>query len=203
MDHAFTPRLRLARVPCPCCGFVTLEAPGEYDICVLCNWEDEGLGEADLDERSGANHGYTLRRARENFTDHRDMYDKGDAAAKRSPAKVAAKKQLIAAFRALRARPADEHEALWATIEHAESAIWTDLQRESRQFAERVDNERSSAQSESEQSLIPIGYWHSEDNDGLPHPQTLVSWTWQFGRRWRIVRYLRKGSQHIQYCGWS
>ena len=81
MDDALTPRLRLARAPCPCCGFVTLQAPGKYEICVLCNWEDEGLGEAELDERSGANQGYTLRDARRNFARRLNMYGEDDPAA--------------------------------------------------------------------------------------------------------------------------
>jgi hypothetical protein len=59
-------------------------------------------------------------------------------------------------------------------------------------------HDRPVVKDQSERSLIPIGYWHSEDADGLPHPQSLVSWTWQFGRRWRIIRYLRIGSEHIQ-----
>ena len=64
-------------------------------------------------------------------------------------------------------------------------------------------HDRPAVQDQSDQTLIPIGYWHSEENDGPPHPQTLVSWTWQFGRRWRIIRYLRNGSEYIQFRGWS
>ena len=29
---------------CPVCGFVTfVEPPGSYDICGVCNWEDDGV----------------------------------------------------------------------------------------------------------------------------------------------------------------
>lgn len=28
---------------CPCCSYRTLETRGEYDICELCHWEDNGL----------------------------------------------------------------------------------------------------------------------------------------------------------------
>lgn len=27
---------------CPCCGYKTLSSRGEYEICRLCNWEDDG-----------------------------------------------------------------------------------------------------------------------------------------------------------------
>ena len=29
------------RVMCRCCGFLTLPAYGRYDICRVCNWEDD------------------------------------------------------------------------------------------------------------------------------------------------------------------
>ena len=28
---------------CPCCGYLTLDAPGDYDICQVCFWEDSGI----------------------------------------------------------------------------------------------------------------------------------------------------------------
>ncbi|MGR4040570.1 CPCC family cysteine-rich protein [Pseudomonas sp. JDS08PS003] len=49
---------------CPCCGYRTLSARGEYEICGLCHWEDDG-SEA-LDVLSGPNH-KTLGQAREHF----------------------------------------------------------------------------------------------------------------------------------------
>jgi hypothetical protein len=30
------------RLSCPCCGYPTLGASGAYEICFLCNWEDDG-----------------------------------------------------------------------------------------------------------------------------------------------------------------
>lgn len=30
--------------PCPCCGYLTLsEAPGSYEICGICFWEDDAV----------------------------------------------------------------------------------------------------------------------------------------------------------------
>lgn len=49
---------------CPCCGYRTLSARGEYQICDLCHWEDDGSQA--LDVLSGPNH-KTLGQAREHF----------------------------------------------------------------------------------------------------------------------------------------
>lgn len=27
--------------PCVCCGYITVDEPGSYDICPVCNWEDD------------------------------------------------------------------------------------------------------------------------------------------------------------------
>jgi cysteine-rich CPCC protein len=44
--------------PCPCCGFLTLDekAPGTYDICSLCGWEDDRVQFDNPLYRGGANH---------------------------------------------------------------------------------------------------------------------------------------------------
>ncbi|APC20072.1 CPCC family cysteine-rich protein [Pseudomonas protegens] len=49
---------------CPCCGYRTLSARGDYQICDLCHWEDDGSQA--LDVLSGPNH-KTLGQAREHF----------------------------------------------------------------------------------------------------------------------------------------
>ena len=48
---------------CPCCEYRSLPAHGEYEICPVCFWEDDGT--SDLDSLSGPNH-LTLREARLN-----------------------------------------------------------------------------------------------------------------------------------------
>ncbi len=49
---------------CPCCGFKTLSTKGEYEICPVCFWEDDG--NTDPNYYSLPNH-MTLAQARENF----------------------------------------------------------------------------------------------------------------------------------------
>jgi len=46
---------------CPCCGYPTVSEPPSYEICALCNWEDDDC------DPSGANGDYTLVQASENF----------------------------------------------------------------------------------------------------------------------------------------
>src|SRR5262245_41906337 len=56
------------RYACPCCGYPTLGSLGEFEICTLCYWEDDGHDDADADlVRGGPNHSFSLVEARENF----------------------------------------------------------------------------------------------------------------------------------------
>lgn len=75
----------MGKLACLCCGCLTLDERGGYDICPVCFWEDDaylivGNGEIKgvlvdkevsdedlLDVPSGANHGLTLREGRENY----------------------------------------------------------------------------------------------------------------------------------------
>lgn len=49
---------------CPCCGYLTLEERGQYYICPVCYWEDDGSNENE--KYSGVNH-MTLREGKKNF----------------------------------------------------------------------------------------------------------------------------------------
>src|SRR5215510_8344344 len=56
------------RYACPCCGYPTLGSLGEFEVCYLCDWEDDGQDDADADlVRGGPNHSFSLVEARENF----------------------------------------------------------------------------------------------------------------------------------------
>lgn len=44
--------------PCPCCGFLMFtEPPGCFEICVICNWEDDPVQLTHPLLAGGANHG--------------------------------------------------------------------------------------------------------------------------------------------------
>jgi rubredoxin len=64
------------RYACPCCGFLTLEEepPGTFDICPVCNWEDDNV-QFRYPTAGGANR-VSLVEAKRNFVEfgasHRD-----------------------------------------------------------------------------------------------------------------------------------
>lgn len=55
---------------CPCCEYKTLPSKGEYDICPVCFWEDDGNN--DPVSYSSPNH-MTLAQGRKNFTEFGTM----------------------------------------------------------------------------------------------------------------------------------
>ena len=63
------------RFICPCCGYPTLDERAGYDICILCDWEDDGQSDLDADLiKGGSNGDYSLTEARENFKRYIVMY---------------------------------------------------------------------------------------------------------------------------------
>jgi hypothetical protein len=56
---------------CPCCGFPTLGARRQYEICPVCGWEDDGQDDADADVVMGGPNGQlSLTAARANFAEY-------------------------------------------------------------------------------------------------------------------------------------
>lgn len=54
-------------LPCPCCNYQTLVQRGQYDICPVCFWEDDGNN--DPNRYSGPNH-TTLLEGRSNYQEY-------------------------------------------------------------------------------------------------------------------------------------
>lgn len=53
---------------CPCCGYLTLTERGIYDICQVCFWEDDGIGDLpDGTRRPGSPNRVSLAEGKENF----------------------------------------------------------------------------------------------------------------------------------------
>lgn len=52
---------------CPCCGYMTLDERGHYDICEVCSWEDDGQDNDDADRIWGGPNRDSLAKARANF----------------------------------------------------------------------------------------------------------------------------------------
>ncbi len=54
--------------PCPCCGYLTLNERGVWDICQVCYWEDDGQDDHNADMVLGGPNGVlSLTQARVNF----------------------------------------------------------------------------------------------------------------------------------------
>ncbi|OZI40572.1 hypothetical protein CEG14_02080 [Bordetella genomosp. 1] len=108
------PLTPLTRADCPCCGYPTLDQGADFEICLLCDWEDDGQGETDAAEvRGGPNGDYSLAEARSNFARRLVMYREGHRRPI-TPAQQQIKRELMAAYDAWRDAPADTRDALAA-----------------------------------------------------------------------------------------
>ena len=45
----------LGQFACPCCGFITVQEQGRFDLCEVCFWEDDALQSSQPDYADGAN----------------------------------------------------------------------------------------------------------------------------------------------------
>lgn len=92
---------------CPCCDYPTLPERGQYYICPLCNWEDDGQ-DFDYENESwcGPNGDYTLREARENFINNLTMYRVRDIENfMRANQKISLKERLVEIFKKIKYLP--------------------------------------------------------------------------------------------------
>lgn len=55
---------------CPCCRFFTLNERGDFEICPVCFWEDDGQDDHDSNlVRGGPNYSLSLLQGRRNFAE--------------------------------------------------------------------------------------------------------------------------------------
>lgn len=80
---------------CPCCGYPTLAEPAAYEICDICDWEDDG------GEGYGPN-GCSLDEARDHFTQYLTCYGPTHEF---SPAALEARRRRIADLQRYMAEP--------------------------------------------------------------------------------------------------
>jgi hypothetical protein len=114
------------REKCPCCGFPTLEERGIFDICILCNWEDDGQDDPYADEVWGGPNGdYSLTEARKNFKENFIMYRDKRNINSQSDKEIETKKSLISLFVELEKCESHslEYKALWSKIKTYEKIL--------------------------------------------------------------------------------
>ena len=121
------------RANCPCCGYLTLSARNTYNICKLCNWEDDGQGDEDADKvRGGPNADYSLTEARANFKRYRVMYAPGldpRAIGAASRLEFETKGRLMAALERRRHCQRSEAEQLDCEIAGLEQTLYEEILR--------------------------------------------------------------------------
>ncbi len=112
-----------ARTDCPCCGYPTLPEHGAFELCVLCDWENDFQDDADADEVLGGPNGdESLTEARVRFEQYRRSAALG-APLRRidggqdTLAEHTVKHALIATFDAIMTEPDHHHhDALWQQV---------------------------------------------------------------------------------------
>ena len=131
------PRL-VSRVACPCCGYPTLSERAAYEICELCNWEDDGQGDQDAEEvLGGPNSDYLLSEARQNFKLYRVMYAPGRDQRLTGPdtqLQYDVKGQLMAVFSKALLMPESESKKFEAEIAHLENELREETTRRVRAY---------------------------------------------------------------------
>jgi hypothetical protein len=93
---------------CPCCGYPTIDTRGDFEICSLCAWEDDGqddpgrLGNAATVPpdaiAGGPNHDYSLSEARRNFAQNVTSYRPSDRDFESERAVTAMKRRIVEAY---------------------------------------------------------------------------------------------------------
>ncbi len=133
------------RFTCPCCGYPTLSERGGYDICELCNWEDDGQDDPHADETwGGPNGAYSLSEARLNFKRHLIMYGPGKPTKRiggntNSPLENQAKRAIVEAFEAMmnESDPLARN-VLWQRVLDNEMILKSELERHIREYEARI-----------------------------------------------------------------
>ena len=115
------------RFTCPCCGYPTLPERGRYEICDLCNWEDDNQDDPDADRVwGGPNSDYSLSEARRNFAEFLIQYRPSDVSAFiQKPVCLALKRQLMDLYeRMALATAPEEHAALLEQEKALQALLW-------------------------------------------------------------------------------
>ncbi|MBW7473877.1 hypothetical protein K0T92_03900 [Paenibacillus oenotherae] len=112
------------RYNCPCCGYPTLEERRGWEICCLCNWEDDGQDDPPADKVwGGPNQDYSLAEARQNFKKHYIMYRDRRSILKQTDKEIQTKKRLIHAFEKLRTANNESAQQIRQEIESFEKVL--------------------------------------------------------------------------------
>ena len=126
------------RHDCPCCGYPTLTERAAYEICLLCNWEDDGQDDDSADEVwGGPNADYSLSEARRNFKNYRVMYSPGRdqrLTGSDSEHEFKTKGELMAALKGLAQTPPEQASKFLAEVAQLEAELHAETERQVRAY---------------------------------------------------------------------
>ena len=126
---------------CPCCDYPTLDERGGYDICPLCNWEDDGQDDPHADEVWGGPNGrYSLTEARENFKKSLIMFGEYDPriGGADSALEKQAKVTIIEAFEQMRGeKDAVVLSVLWDQVNQGRAMLHQETLRKVHEYEEQ------------------------------------------------------------------
>lgn len=123
---------------CPCCSYPTLSEPGGYNICLLCNWEDDGQDDPYADEVwPGPNKGYSLTQARDNFKKYWIMYSPDRdprISAPDSDLQRTIKQQIMDAFDAMADSNEEDQAQKWQIIARGRARLYEEVRQKLREY---------------------------------------------------------------------
>lgn len=132
----------ISRVTCPCCGYPTLEERANYEICDLCNWEDDGQDDHDSAKSfGGPNGGYSLDEARENFMKYRTMYSPDNnttITGADSEKRAILKSKLIQTFEEMLHSNTSRVKSLWKQALAIDKDLHKELERSIREYEKSI-----------------------------------------------------------------
>jgi len=114
-----------------------------FEICYLCNWEDDGQDDHNADAiMGGPNYGYSLTVARENFKRYGNMYTPGKD--QRLPSgdtelETAVKKRIVDAFEAMRTSTAEETVRWWELVNQCREELSREIDRKVEEHDRQID----------------------------------------------------------------
>ncbi|GMK41953.1 hypothetical protein PCCS19_50120 [Paenibacillus sp. CCS19] len=128
------------RFNCPCCGYPTLEERRGWEICCLCDWEDDGQDDPHADEVwGGPNADYSLMEARNNFKKNYTMYRDKRNILRQSEKEILTKKALIIEFDKLKTISNDSVKQIWNEIVSLENVLANIVHESTERYSNNIE----------------------------------------------------------------
>jgi len=136
---------------CPCCKYPTLDERGGYDICHMCNWEDDGQDDPIADKvLGGPNSDYSLTEAQQNFKLYYEMYSPEKQEYRKSickiqsEEKISIKKKMIILYEQItKTTDKKDLKILWKKITKGEKDLYKLLKKDIKEYEKLIKEKKS------------------------------------------------------------